>query len=184
MSLINDALRRAKQQTAQPMPTRNLPLRPAEPASQPERNSPVLLTAIFAGILIAAGFATPLLMKPGRNTVEVASVTPTVSAKAEAVSETKALPIEVSAASPSNNVATPDPVSTSTSSEPAAEAPKAEAKLKLNGILFQASNPSAIVNGKTVFTNGRVGEFRVASITPASVVLVNGSATNVLSLDE
>ncbi len=63
-----------------------------------------------------------------------------------------------------------------------AELPKPP-KPKLQGIFYNPSRPSAVVNGKTVYLGGSVGEFRVLAIRPESVVLGNASQTNVLHLE-
>ena len=55
---------------------------------------------------------------------------------------------------------------------------------KLQGILFAASRPWAIVNGKTVFVGDQIGEFRVTAISKDSVTLQSETATNVLSLSQ
>jgi hypothetical protein len=41
-----------------------------------------------------------------------------------------------------------------------------------------------MISGKTVIVGNRLGEFEVASITPHSAILVNGSKTNILSFQE
>jgi hypothetical protein len=53
---------------------------------------------------------------------------------------------------------------------------------KLQGILFAATRPCAIVSGKTVFVGDQINEFRVAAISRDSVTLQSETATNVLSL--
>jgi hypothetical protein len=55
---------------------------------------------------------------------------------------------------------------------------------KLQGILFNPTRPSAIVNGKNVFVGDPVGEFSVLAITRGTVILGSATATNVLSLSE
>ncbi len=53
---------------------------------------------------------------------------------------------------------------------------------KLQGILFAAARPCAIVSGKTVFVGDRVGEFRVAAISKDDLTLQSETETKVLSL--
>lgn len=59
MSLINDALRRAKEvQTNHPPPKpENLPLRPAEPATQPKKGIGLVIPATAMTVLLAALFS-------------------------------------------------------------------------------------------------------------------------------
>lgn len=55
--------------------------------------------------------------------------------------------------------------------------------VKLQGIFFNPQNPSAILDGKTVYLGDRIpGGFRVLGITPTSVTIANPTGTNVLSL--
>lgn len=57
---------------------------------------------------------------------------------------------------------------------PAAGGATARSNHKLQGIFYTASNPSAIINGRTVFTGDRlVGGFRVERISPKSVTLLS-----------
>jgi len=53
----------------------------------------------------------------------------------------------------------------------------AAASLKLQGIVFNATRPGAIVDGKTVYVGSRVGAYRVREITPSTLTLqdTNGS---------
>ncbi len=56
--------------------------------------------------------------------------------------------------------------------------------LRLQGIIFNPSRPSAVVNGKPVFVGDRVGDYRVRRITPDTVTLVAPGRTNLLSLED
>jgi len=70
----------------------------------------------------------------------------------------------------------------STAAPPAvAEAP-AKPALKLQGIIYHPTRPSAFINGKALFVGDRIAEFRVTAISSESVTLVGGGTTNVLSL--
>lgn len=53
---------------------------------------------------------------------------------------------------------------------------------KLQGIIFRPSNPSAVVNTRTVFIGETVGNARVRAITERSVTLEVGGETKVLTL--
>jgi hypothetical protein len=63
-----------------------------------------------------------------------------------------------------------------------AAAPPRLPEPKLQGILFDAAQPCAIVSGNTVFAGDHVGRFRVAAISRDRVTLQSGTETNVLSL--
>jgi hypothetical protein len=54
----------------------------------------------------------------------------------------------------------------------------AAASLKLQGIVFKAKQPFAIVDGKTVSVGSRVGAYRVKEISPSALTLqdTNGSS--------
>ena len=43
----------------------------------------------------------------------------------------------------------------------------------LEGIIYNPSSPFAIINGKTVERNARLGDYEVVAITPSSVTLKN-----------
>jgi cytoskeletal protein RodZ len=60
--------------------------------------------------------------------------------------------------------------------------PPAKPPLKLQGIYYSRSNPSALISGKAVFVGETVGEARVLRIERESVVLEEGGKTNVLRL--
>jgi hypothetical protein len=155
MSLINDALKRAGQKPASsPSPSElSAGLRPAEEA--PAR-FPVLTLLIVLIPLIALGvwFLTKGLQldEPPKPVAIEARVPETPSAPA-IVAPTK---------------------------PPAMAAP--ETLYKLQGIFWRPSNPSAVINGKTVYIGNRVENARVTAIDQESVTItVNGEA-KVLSL--
>jgi len=54
--------------------------------------------------------------------------------------------------------------------------------VKLQGIFFNPQNPSAILDGRTVYLGDRVSGYRIMGITPTTVTVVNSTSTNVLSL--
>ena len=57
------------------------------------------------------------------------------------------------------------------------------APLKLQAILFDPANPSAIISGKTLFVGSHIREFHVAAISQQSATLVSAGHTNVLSFE-
>jgi hypothetical protein len=163
MSLINDALKQARQPQSNNPPSGSPP--PLPPVESPPRGGInwFLLTLIVL-LLVAAGFLFGLSLSKST------SLSPTNVAKRshprqiEVVSNS--LPVVTNAPSGSNAViAVPPPP------EP-----------KLQGILFAPTRPSAIVDGRTVFVGGHVSGFRVTAISKNDVTLENGTKTKVLRL--
>ncbi len=76
----------------------------------------------------------------------------------------------------------PDEPDTNSYPVVAVEAPPPP-QIKLQGIFYNPQNPSAILDGRTVFLGDRVtGGFRVIAISPTNVTLGSATETNVLSL--
>lgn len=55
--------------------------------------------------------------------------------------------------------------------------------LKLKAILYRPSNPSVLINTKTLFLGDRIGDARVIAIDRESVTLLSKGQTNVLTLE-
>jgi hypothetical protein len=164
MSLINDALKQARQSQQNNPPSGSPPpLPPVESAPRGGINW-FLLTLIIL-LLIAAGFFVGLsLSKP---TPLLPATVSKRSPNRQIESVSNSLPVVTNAPSGSNAV-------------PAVPPPPPEPKLQ--GILFDPTRPCAIVDGKTVFVGGHVGEFRVTAISKNDVTLENGAETKVLKL--
>ena len=62
------------------------------------------------------------------------------------------------------------------------EAAKPVSALKLQGIFFGHSRPSAIINGKTVYVGDILDKARIVAIQPKSVTVEMGGETNILKL--
>ena len=190
MSLINDALKRAKQtQADNPPGTPSLEFRVAEPEPRPHPRTTLLLVGLslvvamilgLAGLLIwfiaqskpaplpiAARMADAPLAPLPKSAPPVAApaAAPTVTGKPD---EQAKIPGEPNTNGVSASVTTGEAI------PPAA--------LKLQGIFFNPNNPSAVVGGKTVDLGDRVNGFRVIGISPVAVTLVSATETNVLSL--
>jgi hypothetical protein len=156
MSLINDALKRARRtppkrtrkSTLTPLPAGGPPPRPAgrKNNSSPDWFLPVII--IF--LIVVACFFIGLAMASH-------TVTKIVNAPEPGVSATQSV-VEASAPEPKPMVV--EPV---VSNEPP--------PLKVQGIAFDPSKPWAIINGKTVFIGDPVGEFRVKAISKYTVTL-------------
>ena len=165
MSLVNDALKRAKQaQQENPPPTPELAFRPVEPANEGQPGSPWLFIGAFVGLVI-------IVVVGGLLVWAVTSKQgPDMQAEARTVAE------PVPAVVPAQPVA---PVVTNVQPE-VVEPPKPE--LRLQGIFFNPTRPSAVVNDRTVYVGDRISSLHVRAITPKAVILASGTETNVLSL--
>ncbi|MFO1513532.1 MAG: hypothetical protein U1F83_11550 [Verrucomicrobiota bacterium] len=176
MSLINDALKRAKKaQQENPPPTPPLQFRPVEPGQEGRPRSPLILVAAVLGLTMIVGMGGLLIWVVAQQ--HDASLQ--VEAKAIAPVDPPPAPLRVEPApAPAS---TPEEVMTNTLPAVAAEEPKAP-ELKLQGIFFNPRSPSAVVNGKTVYVGDKVSGFRVFAITPQNVTLGTATQTNVLDL--
>ena len=166
MSMINDALKRAKQaQQEKPPPNPELAFRPVEPANEGQSGSPLLFFGAFVGLVIVITVGGLLIW----------AVTSKQGADLTAEARTASQPAPaVVAAEP---VVTP---ATTNSQAGVAEPPKPE--FKLHGIFFNPTRPAAVVNGRTVYVGDRVSGLNVKAITPTAVILTSATETNVLSL--
>ena len=171
MSLINDALKRAKDaQQRSPASAPGPQFRPAEPAQAPKEGMSLTVPVVIAvvalvGLLIAWQFrqktaartpapaSNPIVANPSLETKAPAAVAPVASVKS-----------------------TPPPA------EPAGPAPPPVPELRLQAIFFTPGRSTAMINGKTVRTGDTIRNFRVAKITQTSATLVSATETNVMML--
>jgi len=209
MSLINDALKRAKQAQKQDPPPAvpGAPLRPAEIAA---RRAPtvgilwLLLGALLLGVTAAVLFflvlrggktgaptiaqrntppATATPVKPAPPAEPIKSPAVTAAPKPAPISPPAEPPVVTTPAPPAPTTAPVTPAETTPlTNAPAPVVVAAPALPKLQGILYRSDRPSALLNGKTVFVGSRSGEFQVVAITQESVTVVRAGTTNVLSL--
>jgi hypothetical protein len=191
MSLINDALKRAKESQKNDTPAVATPMPPVE-ARPPERTFSwvmpsviILLVAtafLFIGLAVArhnnqsappatAAVSTPPVAVPA---------TPTVPAPKPSVAETLApapvTNLPVAEATPTN---APAPPVEAIAATPQPEAPKAP---KIQGIAYDPQNAWAIVNGQTVYVGDEVDGFRVLDISRKAVTLAGNGQTNTFSV--
>jgi hypothetical protein len=192
MSLINDALQRAKQvqQSQPPAAGTPLQLRPVE--SLPEGKLRSMWTALigFTAILVVALVAFYFFKASHRDT--------TFPGTLNSVVGPGSTPQKVAAREPgSTKPAAPDvqparvtaptpatvPVTNALNATPAPAIAKPSLP-KLQAIIYSATRPSAIINGKTLYVGNRIGAYRITAIQPNSVTLFSGTETNVLTLGE
>ena len=209
MSLINDALRRAKQaqQEAPPPPTPDTQFRPFDPTTQVARHGVGLL---LPALLAATALLGLLLFWELSHTPSVAAKSPlsvtarTLASSDAPVSLVEAPPAQPEVSAPSNASGLSKPAESVSGgpgssnanvvaaasdqgdtnrpvvTEPAAPAPP---PLKLQGIVYNPTRPSALINGRVIFLGDRVREYRVLAIHRDEVLLAGAGQTNVLSLE-
>jgi hypothetical protein len=187
MSLINDALKRAKDahESNPPSAEVQVEFRPAGPSHQEKGASRTTLSAmIYAAVVftfLVLGIVS--LKEIGRsNSLKAAARTQPADLASAAVhpGPTKAARIqEAPAASQKAASAAPGLGTPVTNQVVVAPAP-----LKLQAIFFDPARPSAIVSGETVFVGDKVRAFRVLTINRDSVSLRSGSQIKVLKLAE
>jgi len=183
MSLINDALKRAKE--AQPINPPSAPgpqFRPAEPA--PTTGRGMGMTVLFVGVLIAfIGVIFLVKIKHAPARIQVAAETRPAT-QVNIVSETKpvvppvATPTPIRTMSPS---APQKPVALQTAPVPVVSVP---APIRLQAIFYSPGHSSAIISGRTVRAGDVFKGFRVAAIGKNSATLVSATQTNVMTLEE
>ena len=212
MSLINDALKRAREaQQHAPTPEVPAPQLRAEDPERHTRHNLVLLVPAGLALLALAGLifvwqvsrrhadadVPQVAAKTPPGDQPVASPTPTPPVPPSHVPETHPSSTATDAGSatvPTNSqvatpVENPKPASESAPSAPAVavvapEPPPAKPPPKLQGIVFNPRRPSALIDGKTLFIGDRFGEFTLIKLTANTATLAGKGVTNVLSLPE
>lgn len=207
MSLINDALKRAREaQKNAPPPEAPQPQLRSEDTEKHARHNLGLLVPVSLALLALAGLVVVWLVWRQHGTGDVqqvaakspsttnapalSSLPPAIVAAASATAPTNASQSSLAAkgASAASTEAA-NPASSSLAPAPAVVAPVPEPAPvkpppKLQGIVFNPRRPSALIDGKTVFVGDRVGEFRVIAITASTATLATKGVTNVLSLSD
>jgi hypothetical protein len=140
MSQINDALKRAKQSQSPTPPAGVPPMSPIDPSSSP-RSHWTILTALLLFIAAACFFAGPLACDH-KSSPPPADTNAPIAAPAPA-----AMAAPTSSPAPAPAVAVP----------------------KVQGIVYAAANPVAIVNGKSVHTGDRIGDYKITAILQNAV---------------
>jgi hypothetical protein len=176
MSLINDALKRARETQRNTPPPGAPPLQPVE---SPARGGTGWILAASAILFLAAGgFVLGPAMFGHKTPPPLAAKSPGVSAPGAA----EAAPAPTAGARPVIPIPSPPPA---TNANPPAAAltnppPPAVAAVKwpkVQGIIFNATQPLAIVNGQTVNVSDRVGDFQVKQISQHTVVFQRPDGT-------
>jgi hypothetical protein len=154
MSLINDALKRARETQRNNPPSGAPPLPPVE---SPARGGTGWILAAAAILFLAAA---SLILGPALVGHKAPS---TAAAKSPEIPAPP--PAEAAPAPATNTLPLP---ATNTNPPPAAPV---EQLPRFQGVIFNAAHPLAIVNGKTVGVGDRVGDFQVKQILKSSVII-------------
>jgi len=183
MSLINDALKRAKQaqQQGKTSPP-SLQFRPVEPAQKPKRGYDWVIPAIVAVIGIFALIFMWPRNKDGSNApLETKARTLTAAKEPEPASQP--VPEKKSSVPPEpgpSAVPAPTDISIKPASPPEPPPAPQPPPIRLQAIVYSPTRPSAIINNRTVFIGDRVGDLRVTSITQETTTLIGAGQTNVV----
>ena len=206
MSLINDALKRATQ--AQPAnPAAPEPERPMQPVEQARAvGLPVYFTPVLLFIICGAwwfllrgwearrqaGLYPPVVTVQARElaklTAPAGAAQPTPANRhfkldqpaTPSVASAASAPTEAQAKETASTVGAEVPVQAATVAHDAAPIP---APLKLQGIFYRPTNPSAVVNSRTVFVGDIIANGKVKAIDRQSVTIDLGGETKVLTLE-
>jgi hypothetical protein len=164
MSLINDALKRARETQRNTPPPGAAPLPPVE---SPPRGGTGWILAVAVILFLAALclFIGPTVF--GHKPAPVATAkAPDISAQPPVEAALATVPAPSVLPSPASN--TNSPLVVNTNPPPATVV--VEQWPRVQGIIFNTTRPLAIVNGKTVGAGDRVGNYQVKQILKTSVV--------------
>jgi hypothetical protein len=166
MSLINDALKRARESQQKNLPGGARPLMPVE---HRESGLNWILPALVILLIVVACFFIGL------------SVTKHTVAKIVNAPETPAVqPVETNNAESDSVILLKAPTNAAAVISDAVVVP-----IAVQGIMYDPVRPSAIVDGKTVHVGDRVHDFRVKEISKSTITLTGPGGTNeVLGLGE
>jgi len=188
MSLINDAIKRATAGASKPEApgkgASHLHLEPV-PARRPAR-WPILVMPLLLAGLVSLGVIFILKgWQTHQGELLPVSAREIVPAPAPDVPNAVPNPIPEAASSPG----TPAVAASETAEVPAAVPAPPPAPvvptfpdLKLKGILYRPSNPSAVINNKSVFVGERINDAQVIGITQDSVTVMWNDETRVLTM--
>jgi hypothetical protein len=161
MSLINDALKRAKESQRKNTPSGGAPLRPVEVREEERDYSWILPVIVILMIVVAVFF---IALSAAKHTVKDIVAAPETSPTQEVESVSPPVPTVpptvIGPAAISNNYL-PKPT-------------------RVQGIFYDPVHPWAIVSGKTVYVGDAVDGMSVAEITRNSITFIGNGQTNKL----
>jgi hypothetical protein len=167
MSLINDALKRARESQRNNPPSGAPPLPPVE--SSARGGAGWILAAAAVLFLAAVGIFLGPALFGHKAPPPVTAETPAIPAPLPAAAALAPAPPPVAAVTmpaPETNALPPPAINTN----PPPSAVAVEQLPRVQGIIFNAARPLAIVNGRTVSAGDRVGDFQVEQILKNSVI--------------
>lgn len=197
MSLINEALKRAKQQTAAPpkLPAPELEFKSSDNSGNPESGmswpTPVGLAmiALLAGVLVwHYGFNTAKpetevrarTMAPAGELAKPEPPTGVPMMEAAKAASATIAAVQQVATSNAQDVASATVATPATNAVAAVPEPPA---LKLQGIVYSPTRPSVMINGKTLLPGEKVQGFTVTRIGANFAVLSDGKKEVRLTLE-
>ena len=197
MSLINDALKRAKQaHEKQAAPIRSAPLHTPQPAAPSSTISqPLLVGGILILLFFVVLIAGVILLRSGHTTqtpVVIAAApnqtpppTPVPQQTIPPPAPTPAVVSPATVAEPPTPAPEPAEVTSPQPQVVAAPAPEPPPfpDVRLQGILYDPSKPAAIINGRTLFLGERFNNIRVTAITKETATVVWNNQTKVLTME-
>jgi hypothetical protein len=182
MSLINDALKRAKaaQQSAVTTP---LQFRSADPNQKPRRSPWPRIIGVGVALVIVLGFVKIFSSRQQPLQVEAKAV----ATDHGLTNETTSAPLAGSAVlppAPKPTTLQPRTQEVAAAASPTAGEPPKPLVPRLQAVFYHPVRPSAMISGKSVFVGSKVGEFRVVAITRDSATLVSETQTNILTFEQ
>jgi hypothetical protein len=204
MSLVNDALKRAKE-AQQPTPAPPISGPPFQELETVEVSghwitSPITMAVVAVIALIVIWQALRRSDGPARTEGESLPVaarsnvtpeskpaaieTPSNPESATVVTPGKTTPSSSvsSNTAPNSTTATSTNLVSATQQELIPAAPPEPPPLKLQAVIWNPKRPSGMISGATVFVGDKVQDFRVTKITQDSVTLSGSSEVKVLKL--
>lgn len=189
MSLINDALKRARQvqQETPPVAGPEPEFRPVDPEQADPVSRKLAAPAVLAGVAI---LAVVLLWQAIRGTPSTEPAPTVVSARTPVRQPASPPPVpervdpDLVAAVEEVSPTVP-PAQIPSAPRPAETTPTPTATTKtfrLQAVVYHPQRPSAMVDGQTVFTGDRFADYRVARITRNSVTLTSDAGDVTLKL--
>jgi hypothetical protein len=188
MSLINDALRKARKTQPEEATANGPDLLPVDAGARTCSRSIITLPFIIAVVLVLASVLLWAWYRAGRGELVVrgnsnpASVTAAPQASEPTASTEKPTSATTIASAPA--VATRVDAGSTNILLAATEAPRPAAPVyKLEGIFYNPKKPTAVINGDLVYVGSRVEEGRVVAIDEESATVVTSAGeTNLLVL--
>jgi hypothetical protein len=191
MSMINDALKRAKETQPKSTAAAAGPLLEHVNVVRPARRPDLLLPLLVAVILLLAAVLFGLWWHSDLGVVMVRAKSLPEPVQPIHVAEiSKPAPViapPVVMASPTNLIANVTNGTNATNAlSPnvvlaAVEPPKPPPiTYKLQSIFYRPNNPSAVINGKTLYLGSKVGEAHVLAIGKESATIVTASGQTIL----